>query len=199
MWLKAVDSKGRCIPFAEGTIMPLSIEQECIELREVLQKMQDKGERPDFSNLEVADGNEMLRLNNKNSIDEIAKHIGKEVADSLGKKELMLRLAHQGSWYDPLSRFYSDASGYMHCKEVSIRPEYKWQDGEITDTETKVTAFEEDKYYVLYLWSRSRDDLKPDRRIVFKGADLIDLGVIEMPGYVKSKKPKADRNIPKKK
>ncbi len=202
LWLKAVDSKGRGIPFAEGTLMPLAVEHECIELREALQKMQDKSKRPNFSDLEVADGNEMLWLNNKNSIDEIAKHIGKEVADSLGKKELMLRLAHQGSWYDPLSRFYSDASGYMHIKEVTAYPVYERDEesfSKVAKVDDLFIEFDPNQYYVLYLWSRSRDDLKPDRRIVFKGAELIDLGVTEMPGYVKSKKPKPDRAIPKKK
>ena len=56
-----------------------------------------------------------------------------------------------------------------------------------SDSEGYVVAhrnFEAGKIYVLYFWSRSRDDLRPDRRFLFRAQEgLNDLGAIRLPSY----------------
>jgi len=82
------------------------------------------------------------------------------LADRYGDEGLR-RLWRHGAWYDTRARLTSDPDGYV------IAPG---------------AALESGERYVLYLWSRSTDDLEPDRRIVFEaGGTITDLGLIRLP------------------
>ncbi|MCF6227384.1 MAG: hypothetical protein L3J82_01795, partial [Planctomycetes bacterium] len=188
LWLKVVDNKGFGIPFVEGTIIPLAEDKLAVQLRDIETVMTKNSTRPELFTSSMDKGNKLTELNIESSIEEIDNLLGGNAASALDSKSKKLKYAQQGAWYDPLSRAYSDSCGYMHMDFRALSPKYIWSNGFVSEVETIEHPFEEDKLYVLYLWSLSRDDLKPDRRIVFKGADLIDLGVIEMPGYVASEK-----------
>lgn len=67
-----------------------------------------------------------------------------------------------GAWYSTFRKLQSDRCGYM-AGRFELEP---------------------GKRYVLYLWSNSRDELLPDRRIDFVATEgVADLGVIVLPGY----------------
>ncbi len=70
------------------------------------------------------------------------------------------------SWHNPQSHHFGDDEGYL------VVP---------ADRANAMTA---GKDYVLYLWSRSRDANRPDRRIVFRAQKgWTDLGVIRLASY----------------
>lgn len=73
------------------------------------------------------------------------------------KEQLNYYLAN-GSWYNPNARSFSDSAGYLILKSNELIP---------------------GKNYVLYLWSRSKDELTPDKEIIFKAKEgITDLGAI---------------------
>ena len=100
-----------------------------------------------------------------------AKDVEAGHPDALRLNELLEKLAdpasrewlrREGAWYSTRSRLFSSDHGYMNL-ETGLVP---------------------GKRYVLYLWSRSRDEMTPDRRIDFVAAEgITDLGVVILPGY----------------
>ncbi|MBX3460182.1 MAG: hypothetical protein KF696_09530 [Planctomycetes bacterium] len=86
-----------------------------------------------------------------------------EAYDLLETDEQRLWLARNGAWYEAKRQLRTDLDGYMVNDGSQLEP---------------------GKTYVLYLWSNSRDDAKPDRRVVFKAESVTDLGAIALPGYV---------------
>jgi hypothetical protein len=67
-----------------------------------------------------------------------------------------------GAWYNTSQKLNSNHAGYMCSDQMLVAG----------------------KHYVLYLWSNSRDELQPDRRIDFiAGEGMTDLGVVTLPGY----------------
>ena len=104
---------------------------------------------------DLADGREEMRLLDLTQLSDIARRH----YPSLDAQE---RFWRQGAWYDTHSRHNSDSEGYVLSRE-QLEP------GEV---------------YVLYLWSNSRDDLRPDRRFVFRATTGVnDLGAISLPSY----------------
>ena len=73
------------------------------------------------------------------------------------------RLQVQGAWYDTHRKARSGMEGYVLATNLGLKV---------------------GRRYALYLWSRSRDDLHPDRRVVFEATPgLCDLGVIRLPSH----------------
>ena len=71
-------------------------------------------------------------------------------------------LRREGAWYNTHARIYSSDHGYL-TSEKSLEP---------------------GKRYVLYLWSNSRNELMPDKRIDFvAGEGMTDLGAVMLPAY----------------
>ena len=71
---------------------------------------------------------------------------------------MLQRLRKHGAWYDTRNHACGDHHGYLTMSAQDIKPGQR---------------------YVLYLWSASRDDLEPDRRIVFEAqTGITDLGAI---------------------
>ena len=73
------------------------------------------------------------------------------------KEQLNYFLAN-GTWYNPNAKSFSDSAGYMILKSNELIP---------------------GKAYVLYLWCKSKDELTPDKEIIFKAEEgITDLGAI---------------------
>ncbi|MAG57713.1 MAG: hypothetical protein CMJ83_15610 [Planctomycetes bacterium] len=95
-------------------------------------------------------------------LDELRRYVSEDARNAYGDDGLR-RLWSKGAWYDTYRRVRSDDNGYVTAKIAGLKP---------------------GRLYVLYLWSRSRDDLKPDRRIVFRAkAGITDLGALRLPSH----------------
>lgn len=91
------------------------------------------------------------------------EHVGEEFLKLTSEPDDLDYYARRGAWYDSHRRLKSDSKGYLLARGFRL-------------TEGRV--------YVLYLWSNSRDDLKPDARVVFRAeGELTDLGAILLPTY----------------
>lgn len=127
-------------------------------------KEQELGqERPNIVYLDRDTAAKLAAADDKTSDNELRDWLGETIYDALGERDLRLRFGKFGAWYDSRQQLESNEHGYV------IAPQCRLEAG---------------KQYVLYLWSRSRDDLKPDKRIVFTaGKDVTDLGAIELPWF----------------
>ena len=100
-----------------------------------------------------------------------AKDVKPDHPDVLRLNELMQKLddpdsrdwlRREGAWYNTHSRIYSSDHGYL-CLDRVLDPK---------------------KRYVLYLWSNSRDELMPDKRIDFVATEgITDLGAVLLPAF----------------
>jgi hypothetical protein len=100
-----------------------------------------------------------------------AKEVGPEHPDGIRLNELMGKLEdpasrewmrREGTWYNTHVKLYSSEHGYMF----------------------NTTALVPGKHYVLYLWSNSRSELMPDKRIDFVATEgVTDLGALMLPAY----------------
>ena len=91
--------------------------------------------------------------------EELKAFFGEELWKLYGP-DALARLFRYGAWYDTRSKFRGDDDGYVVTRRPVLVP------GEL---------------YVLYLWGKSRHDLEPDRRIVFRATKgITDLGLIRM-------------------
>jgi hypothetical protein len=89
--------------------------------------------------------------------------IGEQAWEAFETREQRLWFARHGAWYHTRTRVSGDQHGYIVRQNCGLEP---------------------GKDYVLHLWANSRDDLRPDARIVFKAsAEVTDLGAIELPAY----------------
>ncbi|MCC6575346.1 MAG: hypothetical protein IT462_16340 [Planctomycetes bacterium] len=87
-----------------------------------------------------------------------------KVAKLAAEKKLGSWFEEHGVWYNSKTSFRSDDHGFMTHRPPLVPG----------------------KRYVLYLWSNSRDELRPDRRIDFvAGQGITDLGAVMLPGYEK--------------
>lgn len=78
--------------------------------------------------------------------------------------ELYQHIYDKGAWYNPFAKSRNEDQGFG------------WMDA----------SLEEGKRYALFLWSNSRDELKPDKRIDFVATgQMMDLGLITLPSYSK--------------
>lgn len=102
-----------------------------------------------------------VALNTESTSKELAAALGAELAGLYPDSEMQRRLARYGTWYNTEKKLRSDEAGFVHGLGLNL---------------------EAGKRYVLYVWLHSRDDLKPDRRIVFEVSGMsTDLGLLPIP------------------
>ncbi len=95
--------------------------------------------------------------------EELRKKLGDEAWELFKSRAEREFFFLNGAWYDPRLRVQSDSHGYIVAPEILLQP---------------------GKRYVLYLWSASRDEYTPDRRIEFiAGNGWTDLGAVPLPDY----------------
>jgi hypothetical protein len=161
-FLRVVNSSGTPLRFVECTAIPLPDDATAAAMRELEIELREKGTRPSAPDLLNTRQQIALREAAENN-DEAAieEAIGAGAFKALQKREFRLRYARFGAWYDSHRRMDGDESGYVIAPHVRL---------------------EKDNLYALYIWGDSRDDLKPDLRIVVRGeGDVTDLGVIRLP------------------
>lgn len=159
--LRAVGPSDEGLPWVRGIIMEHAHDDAASQVRQILAGM-------------PADRRPVIRWDDHNAYAARLAEV-ENAPDDAGLRELLgeaydllettgqrLWLARNGTWYEASRQLRTDLDGYM----VS--------DGK---------DLESGKVYVLYLWSNSRDDARPDRRVVFKAESVTDLGVIDLPGY----------------
>ncbi|MBX3474887.1 MAG: hypothetical protein KF754_10935 [Planctomycetes bacterium] len=149
--LRAVNAAGAGVPHAQVSVLTVEDDKIAVRLKKTLEdaaaksspiKLEGKGSIAFKEDEEVTD-------------DDLVSIMGDAAFKALGARDLRLRFARNGAWYDTHETATGDPHGYV--LKSALR-------------------FEEGKKYVLYLWGGSRDDLKPDLRVEFtytaKGVDL---------------------------
>jgi hypothetical protein len=161
-FFRVVGHTGEPIPFCEATVMPLDDDKLAQAMRAHEQTLSLKNARPpapETLDIEVQD--KLAEAAEEEDEALVAREVGDAAFDNLQKREYRLRYAKYGAWYDSHHRMDGDEDGYV------IAPHVVLEKGEL---------------YVLYIWGPSRDDLKPDLRLVVRGeGDTTDFGVIRLP------------------
>lgn len=160
---RAIGPQGEGLPWVEGSLVRLEDDALCERLREIESSLAERSLRPGVAvvdadyeaKLEVLAEDEASDLSD---LDALPKAIREAAADRAAR----LWYARSGAWYDTWRRVYTDDYGFCFHSLSVCNP------GDV---------------YVLYLWSSSRDDLKPDARIVFRAEEFTDLGAIQLPAY----------------
>lgn len=148
--------------FVEASPIPLDDDEVAAAMRELEGELTKEGKRPAAPESVIEEAQELLvDLNEYSTDNELRTALGGDCYRSLQKREFRLRYARYGAWYDSHRRMDGDESGYVIAPHVRL---------------------EKDKLYALYIWGPSRDDLKPDLRVVVRGqGESTDLGVIRLP------------------
>ncbi|MBX3460242.1 MAG: hypothetical protein KF696_09840 [Planctomycetes bacterium] len=148
--------------FAEASVFLLADDKQAQEMRKLEADLAAAGKRPKPpEELPTSEQNELRDAAELGDLEALKKAMSPATYEALAKREHRIRYAMFGAWYDSHQRIDADADGYL------IAPHFKLEKG---------------KQYVMYLWHTSRDDLKPDARIVVRGeGDVTDLGVIRLP------------------
>lgn len=154
--LRATGDNGEGLPWVEATLLRFEDDALCQSIRESFAQS--------YPAIVTTITDHAAALDTEGSARDaaLAALIGEEAAALLTTREQREWFARHGAWYNTGSRLWTQEHGYM-----------------LHDT-----VLEPGQIYVLYLWSNSRDDLVPDRRIVFRAAEgVTDLGVIALPSY----------------
>ncbi|MCB9892820.1 MAG: hypothetical protein H6839_00055 [Planctomycetes bacterium] len=159
--LRAVDEHGAGLPSIRGLVLAYKDDEIAGQVRERC------AAQPTHPTIERADAFEYTATLEAQEAgaqpDALRRLIGEASYNAFETNAQRLWFARHGAWYHTRTHLSGDDQGYV------VQPATGLQAGEL---------------YVLYLWSRSRDDLRPDRRIVFKAADgVTDLGAIHLPTY----------------
>lgn len=192
---RAIDPLGSGLPFVQASVIPGEEDALARALRDLEQRWSKRKVRPGAGHLQARDEEEEISVeteefdsrypariranvdyhtsNGEDShfyddprpwpgIDVVREQLGAELVDGLDER-LLRRLWDRDAWYDTRRKVTGDRDGFVVTTSTGLEP---------------------GKTYVLYLWSRSRDDLRPDRRIVFEATPgITDLGVLELPAY----------------
>ncbi|MEE9312246.1 MAG: hypothetical protein V3V10_07505, partial [Planctomycetota bacterium] len=157
--LRAVGESGEGLPWVQGVLVDWDDDGVAQEVRA---KTADKS--PEML-VELADEHRetMNELALNFDAKKLRETIGYEAFDWFDTDAQRMWFGRHGAWYDTGRKVYSDEHGYVLTRQHELKAGDK---------------------YVLYLWSNSRDDQAPDRRIVFEaGKENADLGVIKLPSY----------------
>lgn len=148
--------------FAEASVFLLADDKQAQEMRKLEAELAAAGKRPKPpEHLSTDKQNELRKAAELGDLEMLKEAMSPATYEALAKREHRFRFAKFGAWYDSHQRIDADADGYL------IAPHFTLEKG---------------KQYVMYLWHASRDDLKPDARIVIRGeGDVTDLGVIRLP------------------
>ncbi|MEE9310890.1 MAG: hypothetical protein V3V10_00630, partial [Planctomycetota bacterium] len=163
---RAVGESDEGLPWVQGVLMPLEQEELALAVKARMQSTADDSV-PNLDNVAKKDyANKMTDLEQakeSTQAEKLKALIGEDNYKLFENDKQRQWFANNGSWYNSQMKVFSDDHGYILTRQ------HKLADG---------------SDYVLYLWSNSRDQMKPDTRIVFKaGKDNTDLGVIRLPSY----------------
>lgn len=154
--LRAVDERGDGLPFVEASLMEVEgrASAEAVKTLVASASLPDSGDRPRTW---------FRSLDRGSSPDDIKAVIGHELWEALRHDDVRLHLARNGTWYDTWRRLKGDDRGYVIDTGQKLQP---------------------GRRYLLWLWSRSRSDMSPDRMLVFEATEgLTDLGVVVLPRW----------------
>lgn len=156
--LRAIGDQGEGLPWVAGVVFEHEHDQTAQQVRQVLARHDLRIDTQDHKayTADLAQAQAAPTEANLRAL------IGKAY-DHFETDAQRLWFAAQGAWYSGRQRAFSDEHGYIATQGMKLEP---------------------GKVYVLYLWSQSRDDNRPDARVVFKaGQGVTDLGAIALPSY----------------
>jgi hypothetical protein len=164
--LRVIGPRGEGLPWAECSLVPYESDTVCRELREAERALEAEGKRPylggDYARAYYSEPERFDE--EKITPEDIEEYVGEEFVKRIDGQRELAWYAGNGAWYDTRRKLGTDPAGYAIDLGMHLEP------GEL---------------YVLYLWSNSRDDLKPDKRVVFKATEgVMDLGAIRLPTYI---------------
>ena len=156
--LRAVGDQGEGLPWVAGVIFEYAHDQTAQQVRQVLARHDLRIEPQDYAAYAAA-----LAAAEAAPTETGLRELLGAAYDRFETDRQRLWFARQGAWYGQGNRAFGDEHGYIATQKLKLEP---------------------GKVYVLYLWSQSRDDNRPDARVVFKAAQgVTDLGAIALPSY----------------
>lgn len=154
LWFRVTAGDAPLQAYAEAVVHSLEEDTLARKMLEHESTLGDK--RPGPAAISGAMRN--VALNTEATEKEIAAVLGPQWAGLYPDAEMQRRLARYGTWYNTERTLRSDEAGFVHGLGLNL---------------------EAGKRYVLYVWLHSRDDLKPDLRIVFEAQEMTtDLGLL---------------------
>ncbi|MBK9974086.1 MAG: hypothetical protein IPP14_04855 [Planctomycetes bacterium] len=154
--LRAVGDDGEGLPWVVGLVQPLEVDDLAQRTRQSLLRS------PVEVQTEMQERAAYEKALDEADEEKLKALIGKTAYEAFEDDDQRRWFARQGTWHADGQPLYSDDHGYIVTAGQGLEP---------------------GKIYVLYLWGQSRNDLQPDARIVFKAADVTDLGVIRLPSF----------------
>lgn len=162
--LRAIGPEQEGLPWVEASVVDYEQDERARRLRDVETTLAAEGKRP---KLGARFGLAFYSETQAEQADAefMRNHVGEEFLKLTSQPEDLDYYARCGAWYNTHRRLKSDAKGYLFSGAMRLV---------------------EGRVYILYLWSNSRDDLKPDARVVFRATEgVTDLGAILLPTHTK--------------
>lgn len=157
LWFRVVDESGAGVPWAEACLHPLEEDEVAQSMLLIESALDQRRPRQGDVTAEMRDA----VLEKEPSNEELRRILGDTLWGLYETRDQRLRLARCGTWYDACNRAKGDLEGFFHDRDI---------------------ALESGKRYALYLWAHSRNDLLPDRRVVFEAKEgITDLGLFRIP------------------
>ena len=160
---RAVGPQAEGLPWVQGLLVDYEQDEVARQVREIASRW------PSYRPLTISDydayNQKLAELALEPSEQKLRDALGDELYESFETDEQRLWYASQGAWYDTYRKVYSDDHGYIAIEKPKLTP---------------------GKCYVMYLWSNSKDEFKPDARFVFQVDEngVSDLGAIHLPGFL---------------
>lgn len=164
---RCVGEQGQGLPRVDVSILPIGEDLLAQQVRAASQRLAREDRRPGLESLGIQTVEGGLAPSGPDALEAAPSPATSPTAQAPGLSEAasaeytqdgLDRLRSHGAWYDTRRLFRSNSDGYV------VQPDVPLMQGEL---------------YVLYLWSSSKDDLLPDRRIVFQATGgITDLGVL---------------------
>ncbi len=162
VFARVLTATGAPARFVEASVFALEDEKIAKAMLDLEIKLEAAGKRPPACDtLPALTQQELREAEMERDAQALKAAMDSVTYSSLDRAEYRFRYARFGAWYDSHQRIDGDADGYL------IAPHFTLDKG---------------KSYVVYIWHSSRDDLKPDARVVVTGAgSTTDLGLIRLP------------------
>ncbi|MCA8917061.1 MAG: hypothetical protein KDB90_16855 [Planctomycetes bacterium] len=159
---RAVGPAEEGLPWAKGVIIEYEKDEVAQQVREICRRHDNKLAVGPLDINSYAAGLEAAEETPEP--EGLRALLGQESYDAFETDEQRLWFARQGAWYDTSRKVFSDEQGYFAIQDPPLEP---------------------GNCYVLYLWTDSRDDLKPDARFAFQVDEhgVADVGAIHLPTY----------------
>ncbi|PCJ56717.1 MAG: hypothetical protein COA79_18100 [Planctomycetota bacterium] len=154
--LRLIDEVGVGLPWVESSLVCHDHINTAIGLKRIIE---NSTEKVFFHNFKPTWNSEKKHSDDKNISEQDLKLMGKLKSLIQNKKALKYILKNK-TWYNIYLKGLSDAKGYMTIRSDEIIP---------------------GKKYTLFLWSNSKDHLKPDKEITFTAKKgITDLGALKI-------------------